>query len=452
MSRGELLSELQQFNWAARDVPIIFDSDIAEKPRVQAAEGRLAQELGTRGAIVRQVRLPAGEDGKKVGVDDYLLMHTLEDLRALVWNTAPAKGNYEPPIPFAKLMANNYPRTEYAWADFVLAGEVNLLFGDGGMGKSLLALYIAVAVAAGQRLFCGTTMQLPVLALFAEDSEAQTQDRIAAILYHLGLDPQADQPIRLWCQPREDTLLARIDDNGTVKELPRLHALSAELAKIGRPALVVLDSFADLFALNESLRLPVNAALKRVLGGLCREFGASVLVLAHPSKASMQDGTHYSGSTAFNNAVRQRLTLELAKEERGVIEGPSPRMLRVAKSNYGPPKEKLLWVYGTSIEELPRNAVSEDQERQTALQMVLGLIDKNIRVVNRVGGQAGDARNLKDLSKSIKEQYGVSIPPKRLKDHLRRLVDSGDLTYRESNKSSRPFAKAAFVRGPACKT
>jgi hypothetical protein len=137
MSRGELLSELQQFNWAARDVPIIFDSDIAEKPRVQAAEGRLAQELGTRGAIVRQVRLPAGEDGKKVGVDDYLLMHTLEDLRALVWNTAPAKGNYEPPIPFAKLMANNYPRTEYAWADFVLAGEVNLLFAGPNCRHSL---------------------------------------------------------------------------------------------------------------------------------------------------------------------------------------------------------------------------------------------------------------------------------------------------------------------------
>jgi len=58
-----------------------------------------------------------------------------------------------------------------------------------------------------------------------------------------------------------------IDDNGKIKELPRLHALRAELAKIGRPALVILDGFADLFmrqAEGDTLARKVGGRRKRV--------------------------------------------------------------------------------------------------------------------------------------------------------------------------------------------
>lgn len=63
-------------------------------------------------------------------------------------------------------------------------------------------------------------------------------------------------------------------------------------------------------------------------------------MLAHPSKASILDGSHYSGSTAFNNAVRQRLTLEIEKDSGNI--GPPPRRLKVAKSNYGAQDELRL--------------------------------------------------------------------------------------------------------------
>jgi hypothetical protein len=450
MSKSELLPELQGFKWAGRDAAIVFDSDIAEKEHVQAAERRAMNELTARGAIVRPVRLPAAETGGKVGLDDYLLTHDADHLIELIRSTAPARGSYDPPIAFAALMANRYPRTEFAWTDFILAGETNLLFGDGGIGKSLLALHIAVAVASGKPLFGQDTMPMPVLGLFAEDGEAQTQYRLESVLASLGITAKADLPIRLWCQPREDPLLAVIDDNGTVKELPRLHALRAELAKIGRPALVILDSLADLFALNESLRLPVNAALKRVLGGLSRDFGATVLVLAHPSKTSMQDGSHYSGSTAFNNAVRQRLTLERVKQDAGEsTKGPRQCILRVAKSNYGPLSEKTLWFDGPSIYEYP--AASGEDECKVVLETVLGWIAKGTRLVNRNGGQNGDARNLGDLANTIKEQHGVAMSAPRVKDHLRRLVDADMLGYREANNQVRPHVKAGFVRGPKCK-
>lgn len=75
MSRSQdgLLPELESVTWRDRDVYLVFDSDAATNPQVMAAEGRLADELQrARGAKLRIVRLPAGDGGGKVGLDDYL--------------------------------------------------------------------------------------------------------------------------------------------------------------------------------------------------------------------------------------------------------------------------------------------------------------------------------------------------------------------------------------------
>lgn len=372
---GELHPDLACVEWRDRQVFLAFDSDVRRKPGPEIALQRLAALLRQCGAEVYEVAVPAAPDGSKQGLDDYLARHGADAFKALLTSpeTRPYPGleAYEPPIALADLMAAEYPPTEWVWDKLVLAREPNLLYGDGGCGKSLLALYLQIAVAAGLPLFGSATMQMPCLGLYAEDGPGQVQQRITAILIELGLDHKGALPLKLWCQPHGETLLASIDDNGAVTELPRLRALRAELAAIGRPAFLVLDSLADLFVLNESQRQPVNAAFKQVLGPLCRDYGASVLVLAHPSKASMLDGTHYSGSTAFNAAVRNRLTLETDTTERGeYAEGPPPRRLSTAKHNYGDGGEKRLWYYGTTITELPRVPVGAD-DRSAKLQQIV---------------------------------------------------------------------------------
>jgi len=389
---GELHPDLAAVNWRERLVFLCFDSDVSRKDGPRLAIAKLAGLLRARGADVFQTSIPPAADGSKQGVDDLLARHGAPAFTALLQSqeSQPAASieAYEPPVLLRDLMAASYPPTQWVWDQFVLKNEVNLLFGDGGVGKSLLALHLAIAAAAGRPLFGSTALQTPVLALFAEDGPAQVQQRATSILIEFGLDARPDLPFKLWCQPRGETALAQIDDNGTVKELPRLHALRAELAACGVPALVVLDSLADLFALNESLRLPVNAALKQVLGGLCRDFGATVLVLAHPSKASMQDGSHYSGSTAFNNAVRQRLTLEIGEREPGqYTEGPPPRVLKVAKSNYGAAAEKRLWYYGATIVELPRNNGGDEGKaaslRKVCVAAAIEAASKNVPLNRR---------------------------------------------------------------------
>ena len=68
---GDLLPELASIKWRGRSVYICFDSDAADNPNIQAAEGRLATELSVkRRADVFVARLPKLPGQDKTGLDD----------------------------------------------------------------------------------------------------------------------------------------------------------------------------------------------------------------------------------------------------------------------------------------------------------------------------------------------------------------------------------------------
>jgi len=79
-----LLPALDRIAWKGRRVYLVFDSDAVDNPDVQDAESRLAAQLLNREAGVRVVRLPSGPDGKKVGLDDFLVAHGPAELRKLL--------------------------------------------------------------------------------------------------------------------------------------------------------------------------------------------------------------------------------------------------------------------------------------------------------------------------------------------------------------------------------
>lgn len=81
---ASLLPALKQFNWKARRVTICFDSDASSNPQVVAAENALARALTDEGAEVYIARLPGLDNGAKVGIDDYLLTNTVDDLVAIL--------------------------------------------------------------------------------------------------------------------------------------------------------------------------------------------------------------------------------------------------------------------------------------------------------------------------------------------------------------------------------
>ncbi|HWY78710.1 MAG TPA: DUF3987 domain-containing protein [Verrucomicrobiae bacterium] len=78
------ISDFELVALSGRRVLICFDSDAAWNHQVHRAERDLAVFLQKRfGARVGVKRLPAGQTDAKVGLDDYLVVHTVEDFWAL---------------------------------------------------------------------------------------------------------------------------------------------------------------------------------------------------------------------------------------------------------------------------------------------------------------------------------------------------------------------------------
>lgn len=66
-----------------RPVRIVFDSDVTSKRSVAGALKSLVRYLEGEGAKVVVLHLPCRPDGSKVGLDDYLAEHSVDDLLAL---------------------------------------------------------------------------------------------------------------------------------------------------------------------------------------------------------------------------------------------------------------------------------------------------------------------------------------------------------------------------------
>src|SRR5258708_5087522 len=84
-----MIKDLADLPWENANVFIVFDSDAATNGQVVMAENALAKELIARKALVHIVRIPPSEDGKKVGLDDYIVKHGIDKFNELLDATPP---------------------------------------------------------------------------------------------------------------------------------------------------------------------------------------------------------------------------------------------------------------------------------------------------------------------------------------------------------------------------
>jgi len=219
-------------------------------------------------------------------------------------------------------------------ADLIPGNTVTTLNGDGGTGKSLLALQLASATVVGSS-WCN----LPVTAgacvyLSAEDDEDELHRRLVAIANseNVGLDRLRD--LHIVPLAGEDALLAVPDARGNIlKPTPLFAALERLIADVA-PVLIVLDTLADIYGGEENQRAQARQFIGLLRGWSIR-YQMATLLLAHPSLAGMSSGTGSSGSTAWNNSVRSRLYLDRVRGDDGSESDPDLRVLRTVKANYG---------------------------------------------------------------------------------------------------------------------
>ncbi|WBU31455.1 AAA family ATPase [Rhodopseudomonas palustris] len=238
--------------------------------------------------------------------------------------------------------AGKTPRPrEWVVEGWVPKGEVTLLYGDGGVGKSLLAMQFAACAATGRHWLGQVTRPSRVMGLFCEDSEDELFRRQADINRALGIAYTDLSNLRLFPRKHFNNVFALWDrQTGQLKLQPVWHQL-ADAARSFGADVVIVDTIADVFSGSEIDRAQVSAFVKSCLGRLALEIGGSVLALGHPSVSGRASGEGTSGSTAWSNAARSRLYLQRPK---GADRG-NTRVLTTMKANYGPKGAELIIRY-----------------------------------------------------------------------------------------------------------
>ncbi len=81
--QGRPIADLDRIDWYGRDAIVVPDSDVWTRADLLQPVYALGKELEGRGATVTVLKLPAGPPGAKVGLDDYLCAHSIEEVAAL---------------------------------------------------------------------------------------------------------------------------------------------------------------------------------------------------------------------------------------------------------------------------------------------------------------------------------------------------------------------------------
>lgn len=215
------------------------------------------------------------------------------------------------------------------------SGDLTIMAGNGGSGKTEIMVQLLVYVAAGLGDWLGCTIENGVaLFLSCEEPEHNIRDREERICKHRCLAPYDLPNLHMVFPDLEATWLAHATKDGRLTRAPLLDWLEAWIVQ-HKPRLVVIDSIAAVFDGDAIARRQVRAFLA-MLRKIAREHDTAIVLLDHPSVRGMADGSGTANSVDWRNSVRSMLHLsDPDKDDQDV------RTLTVTKSNYGRTGEKV---------------------------------------------------------------------------------------------------------------
>lgn len=287
----------------------------------------------------------------------------------------------------ASLKGNAVPPREWLVDGLIPQKTVTLFGGDGGTGKSLLALQLAVAVSTARQWIGKHVSEGSVIYMSAEDDDDELHRRVDDILRADGRTYDDIAGLTLRSLAGEDALLA-VDSQVSLMASELFKELDNR-AKDEPPALIVIDTLADVYPANENDRAKVRQFIG-ILRGLALNHSCAVLLLGHPSLTGLNSGSGTSGSTAWNNSVRSRLYLSRITDCSYEMD-PDRRVLTTMKANYGRVggETHMKWTSGVFVAEqaITRlDAMAAGAKAQRVFMNMLRLFASQGRRVNHVGG------------------------------------------------------------------
>jgi hypothetical protein len=406
-----------------REVYIVFDSDLATKPEVQASLRRFAAFLGKRDAIVRVVTLPPGVDGSKVGLDDFLVAgHSEVELQALAAPLSESPAVVEPvsePDPgnglvferASDLLAQPDVTQEWIVEHQLPVGGLGLLVGYPKSGKSVTAQNLALAVARGED-FLGRFPTTP------------------GAVFYIAHEEHRDQTRRRWREMGATTEPVYFAFAPHLRDgLTKLQAAVARAPE--RPVLVIVDplfKFVHVKDVNDYAQ--VTAALAPLMA-FTRETGLAILALHHTGKGSREVGQEALGSTGIIGGVdmmwvQRRHTTDAGEE--------LYRTLRCTEQRYGHTFPELVLSFDPDTSALSVAGTRSETEEGRAAARILAALERQPEGM---------------LRPEIEEVAGVRT--RVVRDLLRGMVERGEVRAEVQPGSARAkrYYRGAFtqVRG-----
>lgn len=381
------------------------------------------------------------------------------------WDEAPAEKEIRLPLAWmdpATWDEVTPPPREWEVEGWIPRHEVTLLYGDGGIGKTLAIHQYAICAAAGIEWLGQKTRKARVMVVLCEDNVFELQRRHKSILKALGLkSSDVGDRLRIISRAGEENILGSFDRaTGSMRRTPFWHQVRED-AVAWQADVVIVDTIADTFGGSEIDRGQVNGFMKSVLGGLARAVGGSVVALGHPSVAGRAEGR--SGSTAWSNAARSRIYLRYPK---GAQKG-DVRELEGMKSNYGPAGSmiKIRWQRGAFVAlAATKQGVSPEEVRASPALPSIGTHNEQAVIVALAQAEK-DAVSLspKKRSPAYAPRQLMRLYPSRLggmsldeiDQAILSLLGSGairEVEFRDTHRNMVPgytIAPERFAPGPA---
>ncbi|MCI5073958.1 AAA family ATPase [Oricola sp.] len=352
-------------------------------------------------------------------------------------------------VPASEFAARETPQRQFLdERRLIPLRNVTIISGDGGTGKSLLALQLGMGVAAGGIWLGRRVREGSVLYFSAEDDEDETHIRFKEICAAEGLHPSSFNALGFdFRAGKEAALAVEVPRSAVLQRTPLMGALEAAMGE-NSPVLLILDNLADVFAGNEVSRVQARQFIG-MMRGLALKHDCAVVLLSHPSVAGMNSGTGSSGSTAWNNSVRSRLYLRRDVSDDGSEADADARILETKKTNYARAGDetRLRWEDGrfVAVEETRQDNGDPIAQATKAERVFLHLLDwhsrkglhvspnKSNRYAPTVFARHGQcegvkARQFERAMETLFEHGQIEIdrhgPPSKPRNHIVRAGDA----------------------------
>lgn len=282
---------LAMFEGADR-VFVVFDNDDPyQNPEgaasVERAWQRIKRKLHRK---ARRVMLPQGTND----LAEFFMAYGWQAFELLLTEAVAPKLNYRPmdlskdPVPPDWLLDN-----------FIAIPDITVLWGDGGVSKSLWLMGLAVAIANGDPTFCGMPLNKHGRVVYVD--EENPEDIVLGRLKKLGLTEEGQRNLVYYWWPN-----IKLDEDPTL--------LYEDVAEV-EPVLLALDSFSRLTFADENDVQAMNRMFNHGIYPISRELGVGVVALHHANKEG-----RIRGATAIRNAADLSVEVKRMENDHAVVE------------------------------------------------------------------------------------------------------------------------------------